>query len=155
MRESDDADNSSPEFPTSNARIDLTVSESAAIGTTVGTVAMATVPARDTLTYDLYAFTDTTTGGTRFLRQIRLSIPVTSAPTDAADTTTADTLARPDDNGFFSIDRATGRITLKSKLNHERMLTIDDSGTDDDDGQGKYIFFVRAKNSSGLGDQRQ
>ena len=151
-RESDDADNSSPEFPTSNARIDLTVSESDAVSATVGTVSMATVPARDTLTYDLYAFTTTTTGRNDFSTDAAI-YPGNIGPVDAGASTTADTLARPDDDGLFSIDRATGRITLKSKLNHERMLDIiSGDDTADDDGQGKYIFFVRAKNSSGLGD---
>ncbi len=166
VRVSDDASNSSPEFPTSNATIALTISESAEPGATVGTIAMTSVPSRDTLTYDLYPFTNEGEGNTVSLSDF----PSQSTQTDIYNVSTLGPLtpasidvtagkAARDDTGFFSINRATGQITLKSRLNHERTININatDENTDqnllDDDGEGKYIFFVRAKNSSNITDE--
>ena len=115
---------------------------------------MTSPPNRDTLTYDLLSFSEETVG--------------TSA-TDTDDFPWDDEVypedERPEDDryegdvSFFSINRVTGQITLKQGLDHDtNQRRWDDENNDDvidgteaEASPGKYVVFVRAKNSSNVG----
>ena len=127
-----DDDNNSPDF--NQDRTTRTVREDAGLGTAVGDqVDVDQNEDSDTLTYELDNDKDAST-----------ALDVPDATSDSVVGNAA--AGMQGDVEYFSIDKATGQISVAKKLDWDNNPALPD------DPDGEYVFWVRATDPSGEGE---
>ena len=127
--------NNSPDFNASKATREI--AENAAVGDPVGDpVVVLQNEDDDILTYELVEECRTNVADTPCASD--------ATPTPSLDATNGNNAVVPGDVGFFSIDPASGQITVKEKLSYE--VKSEDGGFEAD---GSYTLVVRATDPSG------